>query len=135
MKDDALTERVIGLAINVHKQLGPGLLESVYERCLAYELGEAGLQVRCQVPIYVQYGPITFEDAFRADLIVENELLLELKCVEKIAPVHKAQVITYLRLGGFARGLLLNFNSVRLVEGLCRLFPNERPLISSFPHC
>lgn len=127
MINDGLTEEVIGAAIEVHRALGPGLLESVYERCLVLELTDRGFHVSNQVPIAVKYKGLSFDECFRADIIVENELLLELKSVEKILSVHKAQVITYLKLAGIPRGLLLNFFVSRLVDGLHRLHINTLP--------
>ncbi len=122
MIHDSLSETVIGAAIKVHRALGPGLLESVYEQCLMYELSEIGLCASGQVPISVNYRGLLLEQCFRADIIVENQLLLELKSVEKILQVHKAQVITYLRLAGIPRGLLMNFNCTRLIDGVHRLY-------------
>jgi GxxExxY protein len=115
-----LTERVIGLAIEVHKQLGPGLLESVYEECLCFELSEAGIPVQRQVKVPIVYRGRRLDDGFRADIVVNDELIVEIKSVEHILPVHQAQLLTYLRLTGFRIGLLMNFNVMRLKDGLKR---------------
>jgi len=115
-----LTERVIGLAIEVHKQLGPGLLEPVYEECLCFELSEAGIPVQRQVKVPIVYRGRRLDDGFRADIVVNDELIVEIKSVEHILPVHQAQLLTYLRLTGFRIGLLMNFNVMRLKDGLKR---------------
>lgn len=115
-----LTERVIGLAIKLHRRLGPGLLESVYEECLCFEFEQAGIAYQRQVPVPVVYESITLEAAFRADIIVEQDLILEIKAVEKLLPVHEAQLLTYLKMSGYRIGLLLNFNTALLKDGLRR---------------
>ncbi len=112
------TETVIGCAVKVHRALGPGLFESVYQPCLAYELDCAGLTFEQQVTLPVTYGGVSFERAFRADFIIEHELIVEVKALEKILPVHASQVLTYLRLSGLRKGLLINFNVPVLKEGL-----------------
>ena len=117
---DALSERVIGLAIEVHRGLGPGLLESVYESCLCQELAAAGITFQAQVPIPVSYKGRRLDVAFRADIIVEQKLLLEIKSVEKLLPVHESQILTYLRIGGYPTGLLINFNTRLLKQGIRR---------------
>lgn len=109
---------VIGCAIRVHSALGPGLFESVYEDCLAHELSKAGLAVRRQVALPLTYDGRVFPRAFIADLIVADAVLVELKCVERLLPIHSAQVLTYLRLSGLEKGLLINFNVVKLKDGL-----------------
>ena len=119
--EKALTEQVIGLAIKVHRGLGPGLLESVYEECLCHELAAANIQFRRQHAIPVVYNSIQMECGFRADLIVSDRLLVEIKSVERFAPIHEAQLLTYLRLSKLRIGLLLNFESVRLVDGIRRM--------------
>ncbi len=116
-----LTEAIIGAAITVHRELGPGLLESVYEKCLAWELADRGLSVNAQKPIPVRYKNITFDCSFRADLIVENKVLLELKSIDQILAVHTSQVITYLKLAGLRTALLINFNVPTLKTGLKRI--------------
>ena len=116
----ALTHRVIGLAIDVHKELGPGLFESVYEECLCFELAEAGLDFRRQVTVPIRYRGRSLEAGFRADIVVAQELILEIKSVEALMPKHEAQLLTYLRLSEYRIGLLINFNVLRLVDGLRR---------------
>jgi GxxExxY protein len=116
-----LTQIVIASAISVHKNLGPGLLESVYERCLAYELSERGHTVVIQQEIPIVYRNIRFESGFRADLIVDGKVLVELKAIDQLLPVHYAQVITYLKLTGMKTGLLINFNVSLLKDGLKRI--------------
>jgi GxxExxY protein len=116
----ALTEKVIGLAIKVHKQLGPGLLESVYEECLCFELADAGLTCRRQVAIPVTYRGIALDAGFRADILVDRDLIIEIKSTDALLRVHEAQVLTYLRMTGRKIGLLMNFNTVRLKDGLRR---------------
>jgi GxxExxY protein len=118
---DALTERVIGAAIEVHKTLGPGLLESAYEECLCFELEQLGLTVRRQVPIPVVYKSIRLEQGYRIDLLVNDCLIIEIKTVDKIIPVHEAQLLTYLKLSGIKTGLLLNFQVALLRDGLKRM--------------
>ena len=120
-----LTEAVIGALIEVHRQLGPGLLESVYELCLAEELRYRGLRFARQVPITVFYRDVVVRSAYQADLIVEERLLIELKAVESFAPIHLAQTLTYLKLLRLELGLLVNFNCVALKDGLRRLTRNE----------
>ena len=115
-----LTERVIGCAIEVHRFLGPGLLESAYEECLAYELTQSGLIIARQVPLPVVYKEVKLDCGYRIDLIVENRLVLEIKAVEVILPVHEAQLLTYLKLSGIRKGLLLNFNEVLRKDGIRR---------------
>jgi GxxExxY protein len=117
------TNRIIGLAIKVHRKLGPGLLESVYEECLCWELAHDGLAFRRQVPLPVIYEDVRLKCAYCADIIVEQSVILELKSVERILPVHEAQMLTYLRLSGCEIGLLMNFNSVMLKDGLRRFIP------------
>ena len=120
-ENDRLTEKVIGLAIEVHRQLGPGLLESAYEECLCLELQEAGLAFRRQVPLSITYKSIRLDCGYRLDLLIEDQLILELKSVEGLLPIHEAQVLTYMRLSGVRTGLLLNFNSAVLKNGIRRL--------------
>lgn len=114
------TEQIIASAIKVHSTLGPGLLESVYEHCLAYELTSRGLAIERQKPIAIQYASQTLDAGFRADLVVEQRVIVELKCVDKLAPIHEAQLLTYLRLSGIKVGLLFNFNQLRVTEGMIR---------------
>lgn len=121
MEFDELSNRVIGCAIEVHRQLGPGLLESVYQRCLTYELVQAGLRVETERAIGVRYKQIELDCGFRVDVLVEEELVVELKAVDALLPIHEAQLLTYLRLSGLKIGLLMNFNSRVLRNGVRRL--------------
>jgi GxxExxY protein len=118
--DGALTQKVIGLAIDVHRQIGPGLLESAYEECLCSELKAAGIGFERQVAIPVRYKDVRLEAGYRADIVIESRLILEIKSVETLLPVHEAQLLTYLRMGGHRIGLLMNFNTLRLKDGLRR---------------
>ena len=118
---DSLSETVIGAAIEVHRILGPGLLESAYEECLCHELECRQIAFQKQVELPVQYKDITLNCAYRLDIVVENQLVLELKAVDKLLPVHNAQLLTYLRLSGLSTGLLLNFNVPVLKDGVKRM--------------
>ena len=115
-----LTHRIIGLAMRVHRRLGPGLLESVYERCLCHELGKEGIAFQRQVPLPVPYDDILLDCGYIADIIVEGQVILELKAVERTQPLHEAQLLTYLRLSPCRVGLLINFNTVSLTDGIKR---------------
>lgn len=128
---DQLTKVAIGAAIEVHRELGPGLLESVYERCLTHELMLGGIEVARQAKVPVHYKGLSFEEQLRCDLLVENCLLIELKTVEKVMPVHKAQVLSYLRLLGLPLGLLINFHEYKLIDGVHRLVTSELSLLPS----
>lgn len=119
--DETLIERVLGAAIEVHRELGPGLLESVYELALMIELGEQGIQARRQVEIPVNYKGQNLGIGFRADVVVEDSLILEIKVTDDINPVHIAQIITYLKLLNYKRGLLLNFNKKMMKDGIRRV--------------
>ena len=114
---EELTEKVIGAAIEVHRALGPGLLESAYEECLCRELDLRGLAFQRQVPLPVEYKGVKLDCGYRLDLIVQNSVVLELKCVDHILPVHEAQLLTYLKLTGKRIGLIINFNVAVLVRG------------------
>src|SRR5271157_9077 len=118
-----LTDRIIGLAIKVHRTLGPGLLETIYNHCLCWELQHTGLEFQREVPLAIIYEDLRLNGGYSADIIVERTVLLELKSVERILPVHEAQTLTYLRLSGCKVGLLMNFNSVMLKDGLRRFIP------------
>jgi len=119
---NALTERIIGAAIAVHRELGPGLLESAYEACLMFELLERGLKVERQVAVPIVYRGHTLDCGYRIDLLVDNEVIVELKCVEKIDPVHVAQLVSHLRLFKRTVGLLINFRVKLLaLEGVRRI--------------
>ena len=116
-----VTESVIGSAIRVHTQLGPGLLESLYEKCLVYELEKSGLRVQKQVPVEVYYDNVLMEIGFRIDVLVEKCLVVEVKSVEALLPVHKAQLATYLKLMKLKAGLVLNFNVLSMKDGVKRV--------------
>jgi GxxExxY protein len=118
--DNALTGRIIAAAIEVHRNLGPGLLESAYRTCLIDELRAAGLSVRHEVALPIEYKGRRIEGAYRADLVVEDAVLIELKAVDHVLPIHQAQTLTYVRLGRLPVGLLLNFNVPRLKDGIHR---------------
>ena len=117
---NALSERVIGFAIQVHRELGPGLLESTYRTCLCYELNQAGVESFEEVQVPIKYKNISIDCAYRADIIVKNQLIVEVKHVEKIIPVHEAQLLTYLKHKNIKPGLLLNFNVKLLKDGIIR---------------
>jgi GxxExxY protein len=118
---EALTRRVIGLAIEVHRNTGRGLLESVYDRCLCHALSLAGIPFERQVGIPIQYKGVPLDDGFRADIVVDGTVIVEIKSVAAILPTHEAQLLTYLRMSKMRIGLLLNFNTSRLTDGLRRL--------------
>lgn len=122
--ENDLSNIVIGEAIHVHKTLGPGLLESVYESCLFHRLVKAGLNVRQEQPIPVVFEEVKLECGYRADIIVEGKLIIEVKAVEALNDIHKAQVLTYLRLTNIKLGLLMNFNVLYLKEGIKRIVNN-----------
>lgn len=127
MDVNTISNRVIGMAIEVHKQLGPGLLESAYCECLSYELHNYGYNIEVQKPLPIVYKGIKLEHGYRIDILVENSLVIELKTVEAFTDVHYAQILTYLRLGNYPLGLLINFHTKTLKEGIKR-FINEKPL-------
>ena len=112
-----LSKKVLGCAIEVHKHLGPGLLESTYQNCLAFELTQQGIPFRKEVELPVQYKGVSLECGYRLDLLVEENLIVELKSVEELAPIHTAQLLTYMKLSGISTGLLLNFNVTKLKDG------------------
>jgi GxxExxY protein len=120
-ENNSLTDAIIGAAIAVHRELGPGLLESVYEKCLALELTKSGFQVCSQKEVPLTYKGLALESGFRADLIVENKVLIELKSIDQLSPIHTSQVITYLKLTGLRTALLINFNVPTLKTGLKRI--------------
>ena len=117
---NALTRRIISLAMRVHTRLGPGLLEQAYKRCLCHELDLAGIPYQCEADVPLDYDGTRLDCGYRADLIVANQVILELKSVERISPLHEAQLLTYVRLSGCRVGLLLNFNTVALKNGIRR---------------
>jgi len=120
MKINEITQNIIGCAIEVHKSLGPGLLESAYEECLAFELGKKGLLYRRQQPTPVVYKNIKLDCGYRIDLLVENSVVVELKVVDEFCPVHEAQILTYMKLSNMRFGLLINFNVTALKNGIRR---------------
>lgn len=124
MLENEISSQIIGAAIEVHKHLGPGLLESSYEACLMYELNQRGLQVKSQIPVLVNYKGIKLEAGYRLDILVENLVIIEIKSVEKLEGIHTAQLLTYLRLTNLKLGLLINFNSVKLIDGVKRIANN-----------
>jgi GxxExxY protein len=121
MDINALSKEIIGAAMQVHRELGPGLLEGAYEACLAHELATRELAFKRQRPIPLTYGGAVIEVGFRADFIVEQAILLELKSIERLQPIHTAQVLTYLQLTGLQLGLLINFNVTSLQQGIRRV--------------
>ena len=121
MDINELSSKIIGAAIEVHKALGPGLLESAYEECLCHEFGLRGLSNERQKPLPVIYKGIELDCGYRLDIVVENTIILELKSCEKIEPIHKAQLLTYLRLSGLHLGLILNFNVPVMRDGIVRI--------------
>ncbi len=116
-----LSGKIVSAAYRVHRELGPGLLENVYETCLAQELKELGIKFERQVPMPVHYKKVELDAGFRIDLLVEKQIIVELKTVEGLLPVHKAQLITYLKLSGCRIGLLINFNVEILKDGIKRI--------------
>jgi GxxExxY protein len=114
---EELTEKIIGAAIEVHRGLGPGLLESAYEECLCHEFHLRGISFERQRPLPVEYKGVKLDCGYRLDLIVENKVILEIKCVEHVLPVHEAQLLTYLKMPGMQVGLILNFKISTLVRG------------------
>jgi len=120
MTEDEIGRQVVDVAVKVHRNVGPGLLEMVYEVVLAHELRRRGLQVERQVPIQVTYQRLTFEEAFRVDLLVENKVIIELKSLERLSSAHRKQLLTYLRLADKRLGYLLNFSAALMRDGIVR---------------
>ena len=121
MKFDDLSNKVIGCALRVHRELGPGLLESTYEQCLCYELSKAGIRFERQKELPVQYQDVTIDCGYRIDILVEGCLIIELKSVEQLQRIHEAQLLTYMKLSDVQVGLLINFNSIMLRDGIKRM--------------
>jgi len=121
LNENELSNKILGCAIEVHKQLGPGLLESAYQECLFYELKQAGLDVQKEKPMPIVYKEVKLDHGYRIDLLVNNKVVVEIKTVEEFTDVHIAQVLTYLRLGNFKLGLLLNFQVTTLKNGIRRV--------------
>ena len=121
MNENDLSKKIIGCAIEVHKQLGPGSLESAYQECLYYELSQYGLKVQKEKPMPIVYKEVKLDHGYRIDLLVEEKVVVEIKTVEAFNDVHTAQVLTYLRLGKYKLGLLLNFQTTVLKHGIKRV--------------
>ena len=124
MDENQISYRIIGAALDIHKSVGPGLLESAYENALVFELQEAGFEVKSQLALPFNYKGKHLDVGYRIDLMVENKVIVEIKSVENLLPVHHAQLLTYLRLSGRKLGLLINFNSSKLNEGIHRVVNN-----------
>lgn len=120
MKENFITNKIIGCAIEVHRNLGPGLLESAYEECLFYELVRNELNVKRQLTLPLVYKDVKLDAGYRIDLLVENKVIVEIKSVDAIAEIHKAQLMTYMKLANIKLGLLINFNVLRLKDGIIR---------------
>jgi len=120
VKFDEISNKVIGCAIEVHRALGPGLLESTYEQCLSREMDLSGIAFKLQSPLPVEYKGIKLDCGYRVDMLVEDKLIVELKSVEKILPIHEAQILTYMKLANIKVGLLINFNNNLLKDGIKR---------------
>ena len=123
-KLNQITESIIGAAIEVHRGLGPGLLESAYEACLVFELAQRGLKVEQQKPLPVVYREVKLDCGYRLDLLVEGEVIVEVKAIDRLAPIHQAQLLSYLKLSGCRVGLLINFNVKVLKDGIRRMVNN-----------
>jgi len=120
LQDKEITDAIIGAAIEVHRELGPGLLESAYQRCLLHELGLRGVHAAAEVPVDINYKGMSVEGGYRVDLLVEQRVVVEIKTVAEVLPVHEAQLLTYMRLSGCQTGLLLNFKTKLLRDGILR---------------
>ena len=125
MELNEITRAVIGASMKIHSAIGPGVLESVYRKCLEHELQKAGFRVESEIKLPVPYDGLLLESGYRLDLLVENQVVVELKCVEDLLPIHKAQLLTYLRLANKPLGLLLNFNVVHMRDGIRRILNNK----------
>jgi len=121
MIENEISEKIIGCALEVHKTLGPGLLESAYKECLFYKLTKSGLNVNKEKPIPVVYEEVKLDCGYRIDLLVENKVVVEIKSLDALHDIHTAQVLTYLKLGNYKLGLLINFNVVLLKQGIKRI--------------
>ena len=124
-----LTETIIGAAVSVHRAVGPGLLESAYQTCLVYELADRGLTIESQKPLPLVYRNVRLDCAYRLDILVERTIIVEVKAIEKLAPIHMAQMLAYLKLSGCPIGLIFNFNSVLLTEGIKRIVHSHRSIV------
>lgn len=125
MEINDITNMVIGAAMKIHSAIGPGVLESVYRKCLQHELHKSGLAVQAEMKLPVLYDGRVLESGYRLDLLVQNQVVIELKCVDDLLPIHKAQLLTYLRLANKSIGLLLNFNVVHMRDGIRRILNNR----------
>jgi len=125
LETNDLTYKVIGAAIEVHKRLGPGLLEKVYQECMLHELQKREISAEMEFPMSVIYDDIEINSGYRIDLLVENKLVVELKSVDAVSDLHKAQILTYMKLGGYKVGLLINFNVTKLTSGISRFVNGE----------
>jgi len=134
MELNEISGRIIAAALKVHTAIGAGVLESVYQTCLAHELKKEGLAVLAQVALRVVYDGIQMDSGYRLDLLVEDTVVVELKCVDALAPIHKAQLITYLRLANKPLGILLNFNVVHLRDGIKRVINNKHQMAQAASH-
>jgi GxxExxY protein len=130
-REDRITSEIIGAAIEVHRELGPGLLESAYEQCLCHELALRSVPFERQVPLSVEYKGVRLDCGYRIDVLVEGQTVVELKTVDKLLPIHEAQLLTYLKLSKLQVGLLLNFNVPVLKDGLRRIVNNYHPTSAS----
>jgi GxxExxY protein len=124
MDIESIAAKIVHNAVKVHKTLGPGLLESVYQKCLTYELENEGLNTECEIPMPLKYGNIKIDIGFRADMIVENSIIIENKTVDSIAPIHEAQLLTYLKITNMQLGFLLNWNVTLMKNGIKRIVNN-----------
>jgi GxxExxY protein len=127
MEIELIAKEIVDASIQVHRQLGPGLLESAYQTCLAYELTKRGLKVACEVTLPIRYDSVEIECGYRIDMLVENCVIIENKVVEQISPVHTAQILTYLKLKGCWLGFLLNWNVTRMKDGVNRYVNGPKP--------
>ena len=121
MEIELIAKEIVNSAIRVHKALGPGLLESVYQKCLCFELEKVGFNVECETPVPVTYGDVKIDMGFRADMIVEDSIIIENKTVDKIAPIHEAQLLTYMKITDIRLGFLLNWNVTLMKDGIKRM--------------
>jgi GxxExxY protein len=121
LDEQSLTEKIIGAAIEVHRELGPGLLESAYEVCLCHELSTRHISFQRQVELPIEFKSVHLDCGYRLDLLIENRVIVELKCVEQVTDIHRAQLLTYLKLSQLKVGLLLNFNVPLLKDGIVRM--------------
>ena len=131
MEIEAIAKEVVDSAIKVHRELGPGLLESAYQICLTYELSRRRIQVACEVALPIRYGGIDIESGYRIDMLVDNCIIIENKVVDQISPIHEAQLLTYLKLKGCWLGFLLNWNVTKMKDGIKRYVYGPKPFASN----